>query len=711
MRTTGSLVRILGALIALAGTLALTGAQKQVYSKRDRAFYADPALVDFVRPGLVVKINSAAIAADGTITVTYTITDPMGLPLDATGVNTPGAVSFTYAAAYIPAGQEQYVSYQTASATGNALGTITRPGFVLGGPGTLVAPGQYTYTFPQKAPSAFDATATTTVAVLGSRDLTTFDLGTNIASNTYSFVPNGSAVKVTRDVIRTASCNGCHDQLAFHGGHAQGVEMCVLCHQPQNQDPVTGNTLDLKVMVHKIHMGSSLPSVLAGKPYQIAGYRNIISDFSDVEDPADARRCQTCHSQTTGAAQATAYMTEPTRAACGSCHDDVDFATGANHPGGIQNSDKQCANCHLPQGEMDFDASIQGAHMYPTESSLLSGLVVTITNVQNNAAGSAPVVSFNIQDKGGNPVALSALGSLSLTMAGPTTDYGTTSFGADVTTPGYVTESAVKTASCGGAGRCTYTFTHPIPAGATGTYAIAIEARRSETVPQLIDGTTKQTAIQYGAANPVTYFSVDGTPLAPRRKIIAEANCNACHVALSLHGTLRNNVEYCAMCHNPSNTDAARRPGAQVPSDKTAPPQGINFNLLVHRIHDGTNVVANGGKPYIVVGFGGSHNDFSGVGFPAMNAEGATRDLANCAMCHVNGSEQNDLNLSNLNPVTDPQGLLNPVQPFTSACTGCHVDRPAASHALSNTTQLGEACAVCHNADGEFSVDKVHAGK
>jgi|SRR5581483_2874283 len=45
------------------------------------------------------------------------------------------------------------------------------------------------------------------------------------------------------------------------------------------------------------------------------------------------------------------------------------------------------------------------------------------------------------------------------------------------------------------------------------------------------------------------------------------------------------------------------------------------FSLLVHRIHDGVNMLADGGS-YTVVGFGGSHNDFSTTLFPAMSPKG-----------------------------------------------------------------------------------------
>jgi OmcA/MtrC family decaheme c-type cytochrome len=289
-------------------------------------------------------------------------------------------------------------------------------------------------------------------------------------------------------------------------------------------------------------------------------------------------------------------------------------------------------------------------------------------------------------------------------MAGPTSDYGYTSFGSDVTTPGYVTESALTASTCGADGTCTYTFTHAVPAAATGSYTIGVEARRTET---LLPGTTSQMSVTYGAVNKVMSFSVDGSALAPRRTVVATANCLQCHVEFTtIHGGLRNQTVYCVLCHNPSNTDASTRPTAVVAADKALPPQGINFNLLVHRIHTGANLPALG-RSYIVVGFGGSHNDFSGVLYPAMSPTGATGDTRNCSMCHTGGSEQN-LPLG-LNAVVDPQGPINPDQPIAAACTGCHADKPSASHALANTDSLGESCTVCHSSAGQFSVSSVHA--
>src|ERR1035438_9026117 len=228
------------------------------YTARDKAFFLDDLTVQFVRPGLTITVQSATVASDGTISTTFTVADPQGLALDRLGVSTPGAISLSFLAAYIPQGQEQYTSYITRTATGTVIPSVTQAAADSGGSYTQLAVGQYVYKFAAKAPAGFDPTATNTIGIYGSRSLTTFNLGTDYASTTFNFVPNGSPVVTTRDVIRDASCDRCHDQLSFHGGSRRGISLCIMCHQPQLVDPTTGSSGDFKVMVHKIHMGSSL---------------------------------------------------------------------------------------------------------------------------------------------------------------------------------------------------------------------------------------------------------------------------------------------------------------------------------------------------------------------------------------------------------------------------------------------------------------------
>jgi OmcA/MtrC family decaheme c-type cytochrome len=693
-----TIVKPAGVLLLLALAITLTGAKKSPYGPHDKAAYLSSVIVDFLRPGLNIQIASGTIAADGTITVVYTVADPVGLPLDLNGVFTPGPIAVGYVIGVIPNNQAQYTSYITSQATG-AAGTFTRAAADSGGTLTQLDSGKYQYVFKTRAPTGFDVTATHTLGVYASRNMSAFGIPNNNASNVFTFVPNGAKVTHVRDVVRTSSCNQCHDQLSAHGGRRRQVELCIICHQPQSTEASNGNPVDFKVFIHKLHMGSQLPSVIAGGKYAIG-----TNDWSSVVFPADPRRCETCHDQKSGAVQATNYLTKPTMAACGSCHDNVDFATGKNHAGGPQVSDNLCSTCHIPQGEIDFDASVKGAHVVPADSTMLNGVQIALAKVDNGMAGQKPTLTFSLKDGAGKPLAPSTLGSLSFTMGGPTSDYGYTSFGSDVTTPGYVTESALTAAKCGADGTCTFAFTHAVPAKATGSFAIGVEARRVET---LLPGTTKQMSVTYGPANKVIYFSVDGSTVAPRRTVVATANCQRCHVKFTtIHGGLRNQTEYCIMCHNPSNTDAARRPGAVVLSDRDLPPQGINFNLLVHRIHTGENLPALG-RNYTVVGFGGTHNDFSDVRFPAMSSTGAPGDTRNCSVCHMAGSEAN-LPLGK-NAVTDPQGPVSPVQAITSACTGCHADTPSASHALANTSSLGESCTVCHRTGAQFSIGSVHA--
>jgi len=724
-------------LLLVAGTIGVLSGQNSPNGPTSRLVNASAAqaAVQYVNPGLAFSVVSAKIASDGTISVDYKITDGTNLPLDLNGILTPGAVSPKFLAAYIPAGQEQYASYITTTATAVSGGaTATQAAGDSGGTTTTVATGEYVYTFAAKATSGYNSNLTNRIGIYGSRNLTEWDMGTAYASTTFDFVPAGGT-PTPRDVVRDADCNSCHSTLSFHGGSRVGINLCIMCHQPQTSDPNTGESLDAKVFIHKLHMGSSLPSVKYGaQPYQIYGHGGY-SSFSTVvypSNPGDPRNCAgSCHNPKNGAAQTKAWMTTPSRAACGSCHNDVNFATGAISytAGGDTNSnhlpqvdDTQCAGCHIPQGELPFDASIIGAHTVVDQAPGIPGLNFTLTKVTGAAPGKAPTVFFTVKDNSGNGIPMSTFtansGSLSLTMAGPTTDYGYTSFGSNVTTPGYVTESVISGASCDGSGNCSYTFTHTLPAAAKGTYTVGIEGRLSIT---LLPGTTQATTTSYGGTNQIINFSVDGSPVTPRRTVVAMANCNNCHTYLEIHGSLRNNVTYCVLCHNPSNTDASTRAQSTNAATKAAPAEGINFAFLIHSIHTG-NKLGAAGTDYAVVGYGGATTDFgqafapvpsgipnNGVLYPAM-LNGSVGDTANCTMCHTGGSQ--DVLPVGLNNVTNPAALVNPTPATTSACTACHFDTPTMAHAVLNTSaQFGESCTVCHGPGAAYDATAVHVGQ
>jgi OmcA/MtrC family decaheme c-type cytochrome len=181
-------------------------------------------------------------------------------------------------------------------------------------------------------------------------------------------------------------------------------------------------------------------------------------------------------------------------------------------------------------------------------------------------------------------------------------------------------------------------------------------------------------------------------------------------------------VTYCVLCHNPSNTDSSTRPSSTVAAQQLLPPQAINFALMIHKIHTGVNLEANFKQDYLVIGHGGSQNDFgaafasvpasipnTGVRYPAMGPTGSVQDTAECYMCHTGGSEA--VLPIGKNAVTDPQGLLNPSPTTTSACTACHLDTATFAHAVQNTSpQFGESCAVCHGTGAAYSATAVHAG-
>lgn len=655
-------ILLLAALVGLQASPAKTSG----YTGKLKSAHLDANQVNFIRPGIIVKIVSAAIAPDGTITARVTITDPKGLPLDRAGVNTPGAVSMSLIAAYIPAGQKQYVSYTTttAKATLNTNPSQVQAANDSGGTFTKNADGDYTYTFKTKAPAGFDATATHVIGISAQRDLSefmTYDEWSETANDVFTFVPNGSPVKVVRSVTTTAACNKCHDPLIGHGGSRIAVELCIICHTPQTINPDTGLTQDMPVLIHKIHMGSSLPSVQAGTPYRI-WHRGQWSDFSKVVFPQDIRNCTTCHTDDAN------WKTMPSRAACGSCHDNVNFATGENHVNLPQFSDNECKNCHTAVATMDFDASIPGAHVVPNNSASLPGVVTKILKIDNTSPGNAPKVTFSVTDKAGNPVDISKLTRISMVLAGPNTDYQTG--------PGGIRVSEDPSKTVGSNGVYTYTMTNKLPDAAAGSYTISIEARNSVT---LMPGTKKQTVATDSAIPVESYFSVDKSQVMARRVVVSTEKCAACHQNLRfVHGGTRGSAQECGLCHNPTLVDGTSK-------------QSVSFATQIHSIHRGESLA----NPYVL----GTTN-YQEVRFPG--------DVRDCNTCHVNNSYQPE-QVTATAMVASPGGFLPTTGPIAAACQGCHDDKATASHALANTTVLGESCTACHSQNSEFSMDKVHS--
>ncbi len=703
---------LVAALAALTAGGAVAAEAEE--GRKKKADFLTEKEQSFIRPGLQFDITRAWADADGTVRYSFTVKDSAGRPLDIQGLQTAGAINIRSVLSVIPAGQTLHRTYASRQVTSPITGDTAEQSIAdAGGRFERTGDGEYTYTFGTRIPSDADRSRTHTVGAWAVRNLSEFDLGIARDFSTFDWVPDGSAEPKVTLSVTDAKCNQCHGEVAAHDNRT-GMALCVTCHQPQSTDPDTGNTVDMATMTHKIHMGANLPSVQAGEPYRIIGFRGRVFDYSTISYPADVRNCQTCHAEEpgaipapltseiaptrsrssaraegvalarlsgpaaprqAGAPDANRHLTNPSRRACGSCHETVNFATGENHANLPQISDNQCMRCHNPQGELEFDLSIKGAHTIPRFSQNLPGTRFEILAVANTAPGQRPTVSFKITNDAGEPVEPAVVERLALVMGA--------SQGGDFSE--FSSESA--TAATGSNGIYSYTFQNTtIPEDARGTWAVGIEGFQRAT---LLAGTRQERTVSDAGENDVFYFNVGGGPASPRRTVVSQQKCDSCHYDLSIHSSRRNEVEYCVICHNPNMTDIARRP------ESAGAAESINFKDMIHRIHAG-----EAQEREITIYASRAYN-FNEVRYP--------RSTADCSACHTGGSEALPL-AADLLPTVDPRGFFNPALPATAACLGCHTSLTAAAHAdLNISGSFGESCAVCHGPGSQFDVQKVHA--
>ncbi|MEW6143546.1 MAG: OmcA/MtrC family decaheme c-type cytochrome [Thermodesulfobacteriota bacterium] len=677
---------------------------------------------------LNIEILDAFIGDDNRPVAMIKLTDENGNPISRDGVE----ISFIIAR-IVESGE--YIDYITRDQNGATQADSEDEGEYqdLGG-------GMYNYTFATMLPGDYNRGQTHTVALYGEK---TIDSQTWVSNATFDFVPNGGEVRTVRDIVATESCNNCHDPLALHGGVRRDVGVCITCHSSKiitpegvtvdQIDPDSGNNIGFNIMIHKIHMGEMLPSVEAGNPYFIVGFMGSVHDYSTVVFPQDNRNCTKCHDESL-ATQAVDYKNDPTRASCGSCHDNVDFATAENHPV-VQLNDNNCSGCHIPQSNTEFDISVTGSHTVPLKASSLPGLNFAIVDVRSAETGQARVrpgdhaeVTFSIKTDAGEVVDIADMDSISLVIAGPTTDYFIQDYsGTGVETPGvdnFLRESPESAEGPDAEGNYTYTFEGIIPDNATGTYAVGIEGR----IVRMVGGENLILfeEVEEAGRNEVRYFAVTDAVPVPRRVVVDNSTedefCNSCHGVFSkdfrVHGNLRNNTEYCVLCHNPSSDDIEVRPVPDWTGSLTPTTASIDFKEMIHKIHTGENLSL---KPYIIYGFMGSLHDFSEVLYP-----GNTSD---CRACH----------LPNTNTLSPGVGVLGngiqasffrefekvgeenvvlatfSTQPVIDACVSCHdnVGVNAAGNALTGENhqagpQSESDCKNCHGAGLPLGAAEVH---
>ena len=168
--------------LMLVGSAVLFSADQGPFTIRDKAFYADEAMVNFVRPGLVFSVVSHEIAADGTVKVRFKTSDPKGLGLDRLGVTTPGTISTSFVISRIPKASKWHQTYGKRTKTSTWPDTAgvkaVQSSGDSGGKYETVSEGEYVYTFGTKLPANYEKDATHQIQIYGSRNLTEFDLGT-----------------------------------------------------------------------------------------------------------------------------------------------------------------------------------------------------------------------------------------------------------------------------------------------------------------------------------------------------------------------------------------------------------------------------------------------------------------------------------------------------------------------------------------------------
>jgi OmcA/MtrC family decaheme c-type cytochrome len=270
----------------------------------------------------------------------------------------------------------------------------------------------------------------------------------------YDFIPATgaplTAAQLTREDVDIATCNVCHEKLAFHGGSAACGNPLLrgLPHRAARLRPRQGNVhrrqvpgadgnrhgqrrhrhhqlqlharhlcrrrrgcRQLRDLIHKIHNGTALVK----DNYHYAGLAFNNKGFSKLG--GGQRMCSTCHDGT-AATNADNFKNLPSRQACGACHDGINWETGggstlgdkaaatavgaivatSGHVGRAQADDSRCILCHTPDLNKIDHRMENITKNNPEITAGLATFTYDIKSVTVNAANDT-IIEFGIKQR------------------------------------------------------------------------------------------------------------------------------------------------------------------------------------------------------------------------------------------------------------------------------------------------------------------------
>lgn len=543
-------------------------------------------------------------------------------------------------------------------------------------------------------------------------------------------VPAPGAFPSKKDVS-TAACNTCHDPLAIHGGGRREYQFCQICHNAKLETPAGGgwDNTNLVNLVHKIH-GEHEGVKLDLGPAWVEPNGQIFG--AEVTYPQDIRNCTKCHQGPAAADNTYAnWQLKPTRTACGSCHINVNFATGAGHSAAniVQTNNSGCATCHPPAAIVSAHATENATPNNPQLPGTLVSFEYGIDNVtvdDNNVA----TIKFWIKKNGafvdlgtgaitrpagfsGGPSFLFAYALPQDGVAQPA-DYN--NLGRPFGQPESLSIIGLPIVDNVGTSQYTVQRANAFPVDAQ-MRAVALQGYFTQTNGADVDGDgaldnvgrhtfsvvravtgdrVRRVAVESGYTNnnnPIT-----GTPV----------GCLECHEIFEGHGGNRvSNAQVCVMCHNPSLTSSART-FTTTPTTPDVNNNGVsdivdlygtnplnypevanNFKELIHGLHGALKRTTN---------FVDIRNRAGGV---LVTSDEITfpGEPSHCGKCHLNNLYQEIQTTNRLlttaqittgadNTVADVTAARNSMPnatdlvntPATSACGHCHDSDPARSH-------------------------------